>query len=257
MRLTLCLFLCLGALLPADAENPQYTGPQYIAGVKAARPKGGVYVRARLVQGKTVLQIQIKRRSLPDGSTEQLYQVTFPKERKGESLLLHVKGSTFSGSVFTPGGGVHALSSADRRHGIFGTDLTIEDLMADFFDWKQQKITGHEPVGQVPCVVIESKPEGGGKGPSKAVSWIDEKRYVPMRVEVFDGGEKPARIVDSDRIMQVSSGYYLPTSFTVTTVATGSKTAVEGSSSKGDINYTDADFSEKAMQEVTLPPSGS
>ena len=257
MRLILCLVLCFGAVCSVFAEKKELSGPEYIAGVKAANPKGGVYLRARLVQGKSVMQIQIKRRSLPDGSNEQLYQVIFPKERKGEAMLLHTKGSTFSGSLFTPGKGVKALTSADRRHNIFGTDLTIEDLMADFYDWKHQEITGHEAVGPVPCVIIESKPEGGSKGPSKAVSWIDEKRYVPMRVQVYDGGTKPARTVLSDKITQVSNGYFIPYMFTVTTEATGSKTSVEGSSSKGDINYTDADFSEKAMQEVTLPPSGS
>ena len=257
MRTRLTTLFSLAVFCLCNAQNHELTGPEFIAGVKAAKPKGGVYVRARLVQGKTVMQIQIKQRHLADGSTDQLYQVTFPKDRKGESLLLHTKGSTFSGKQFIPGQGLCSLTGADRRHGIFGTDLTIEDLMADFFDWRSQKITGHEKVGAVPCAVIESKPDSGSKGPSKALSWIDEKRYVPMRVQIFDDGEKPARIVDSDKVMQVSSGYYLPVSFTVTTTATGSKTSVEGSSSKGDINYSDADFSEKALQEVTLPPSGN
>ncbi|MDB6139809.1 MAG: hypothetical protein JWO94_2881 [Verrucomicrobiaceae bacterium] len=257
MRLILCLALCLGAFLPARAETKTFTGPEYVAGVKAAKPKGGVYIRARLVQGKTVMQIQIKRRALPNGGSDQLYQVIFPKERKGESVLLHLSGSSISGSQFTPAGGVRPIGGGDRHLSVFGTDLTIEDMLADFYDWKQQTITGHESLGPVPCVVIESKPDHGGSGPSKAVSWIDEKRYVPMRVQVYDGGSKPARVVDTEKVIQVSSGYYLPVTFTVTNMATDSKTLVEGSSSKDGINYTDADFTEKAMQQVGPPPSGN
>ncbi|MDB6072908.1 MAG: hypothetical protein JWO89_548 [Verrucomicrobiaceae bacterium] len=257
MRLTLCFALCLLAFLPGHAETRTFTGPEYVAGVKAAKPKGGVYIRARLVQGKTVMQIQIKRRSLPDGSSDQLFQVIFPKERKGESVLLHLSGGTLKGSVAAAGGAPRAIGNGDRRMTIFGTDLTVEDLLADFYDWKQQNIIGHESVGPAACAVIESKPDRPGKSPSKAVSWVDEKRYVPLRVHVFDGGDKPARIVDTEKVIQVSSGYYLPVIFTVTNTGTGSKTTVEGSSSKDGINYTDADFSEATMQQVTPPPSGS
>ncbi len=258
MRPTLPLILCLGfATTWSSAETRQLTGPEYMAGARAANPKGGVYIRARLVQGKSVMQIQIKRRGLPGGGSDQLFQVIYPKERMGESLLLHIKGGSVTGSSYKPGGEVRKITAADRRQGVFGTDLTIEDLQSDFFEWKHQEITGHEKVGTVPCVVIESKPDKGGKSPSKVLSWIDEKRYVPERVQVFDGGDKPARIVDTEKVMQTSSGYYLPITLKVTNTATGSQTMVDGSSSKGDVPYTDADFTEQAMQTVGRAPSGS
>ncbi len=256
MRFKLCFALCLLAFLPGHAETRTFTGPEYVAGVKAAKPKGGVYIRAKLSQGSTVLQIQIKRRSLPAGGSDQLFQVIFPKERKGESVLLHVTSSGIKGSQAV-GGKVTPIGNGDRRLSIFGTDLTIEDMLADFYDWKQQNIIGHESIGPVPCAMIESKPDRPGKSPSKAVSWVDEKRYVPLRVHVFDGGDKPARVVDTEKVIQVSSGYYLPVTFTVTNTATSSKTTVEGSSSKDGINYSDADFTEAVMQQVTPPPSGS
>lgn len=257
MHLKLCIALCLLAILPGHAETRTFTGPELVAGVKAAKPKGGVYIRAKLAQGKTVLQIQIKRRSLPDGSSDQLFQVIFPKERKGESVLLHVSSSGIKGSQAGATGAPRAIGNGDRRLSIFGTDLTIEDMLADFYDWRQQNIIGHESIGPVPCAMIESKPDRPGKSPSKAVSWVDEKRYVPLRVQIFDGGDKPARVVDTEKVIQVSSGYYLPVTFTVTNMSTDSKTTVEGSSSRDGIPYTDADFTEAVMQQVTPPPSGN
>lgn len=256
MRLLIALpCFCLSALALADAPAHSYTAGEYMAGAKAAQPQGGVYIRARLLQGSSVMQIQIKRRGHAGGSNDQLLQVLFPKERKGESLLLHVKGGGFQGESLKPGGAPQALGGGDRRLPVFGTDLVVEDLITDFFDWKKQTITGHETLGAVPCVVIESRPDQAGKGPSKVVTWLDEKRYVPMRVQVYDGGDKPARTVDTDKVMQVSSGYYLPIAFTITSTASGSKTSVEGSSSKAGLPFTDADFSEQAMQQVTPPPS--
>lgn len=257
MRIILPLLLCLGFASAHGAETRQLSAAEYMAGAKAARPKGGVYIRARLVQGKTVMQIQIKRRNLSNGASDQLYQVIYPKERLGESLLLHITGSSFTGISFKPGGAPHKLTGADRRTGVFGTDLTIDDALADFFDWKHHVIIGHENAGPVPCAVIESKPDRAGSGPSKTVSWIDEKRYVPMRVQVFEGGDKPVRTVDTESVMRTSSGYYMPTKLTITSSATGAQTTVDGSSSKADVPYTDADFTEQAAQKVTPAPGGS
>ena len=51
---------------------------------------------------KETLQLQIKERRTK-GASEVVYQVLFPKERKGESVLLKKIGTgSASGSVFVP-----------------------------------------------------------------------------------------------------------------------------------------------------------
>jgi hypothetical protein len=248
--------LCL-VLTPLLAQEKAPSAAQLIASVKAAKPVGGVYARVRMEQtlaaGKTTLQVQVKRRTTATGTSEHLYQVLFPKERKGEALLLRINGKGFTGSRFVPGKGVTALKPTDRRVPLFGTDLTVEDLLADFLDWSQHSTTGHENVGSVPCTVIESKPSGGSAGPSKVVTWIDEKRLATMRIHIYDGGAKPTRSVETGKLIRGDSGYYIPASFTISTAATGSSTLLEGVRSDNGLTFTDADFTEAAMQVITGP----
>ena len=76
-------------------------GPQLAAKLRA-KETGSTLVRIRMVDGKgQTLQVQIKSRV--SGSTaDVVYQILFPKERKGESVLLHRSGNKFSATLFTP-----------------------------------------------------------------------------------------------------------------------------------------------------------
>jgi hypothetical protein len=87
--------------------------------------------------------------------------------------------------------------------------------------------------------------------------WIDEKRYATMRIEFFGSGEKPAKTVTTQKVMRESSGFYAPVIFTVTDHTSGASTRVEGVRSESDVNYSDADFTEAALQSVTPAPGKS
>lgn len=256
MRYALLIAALLPALCLAQEKNP--TAPQLIAAVKAARPPGSLYARLRMEHkgagGRSeVLQVQLKRRQTADGS-ETLYQLLFPKERKGEALLLRVKGGAFSGALFAPGQGRRALKPSDRTMGVFGTALTIDDAVAEFLDWPQQETVGKEKEGGVPCTVVESRAPKSSASPIKRVkSWIDDARLTAMKAEFFRSGDQPARTVITHKVMRGSTGYYAPVSFTVTDHATGAATKVEGVRSDRDVTFTDADFSDAAMEAIASP----
>ena len=258
------LFTLLILLLPvlSSAQDKSYSAPELIAAMKAARPSGGLYARLRLEHqvsgGKPViLQVQLKRRSVSGGGSETLYQILFPKERKGESLLLRVNGESFSGIAYTPGQPKRALKPAERASGIFGTALTLDDAIAGFLNWDNHQITGREKVGNAQCTVVESTPAGGssGAGVNRVRSWIDESRLTAMRVELFAGGDQPIRTVMTHKALKGKSGYYAPVSLTVTDQKSGATTKVEGVRADSDLVYTDADFSDAALESLTVPAS--
>ena len=64
--------------------------------LSALRQNGASYVRVRMeIKGATkeTLQLQIKERRTKN-SSEVVYQVLYPKERKGESVLLRKSGNS-------------------------------------------------------------------------------------------------------------------------------------------------------------------
>jgi hypothetical protein len=260
MRCALLSVLLLAIFGPtlASAQSRTFTARELIAGVKAAKPSGALYARLRMEhrepqKDSVVLQVQVKRRTLANGASESLLQLLYPRERKGEGLLMRIKGESFSGATFTPGKGLRALKPSDRDTGVFGTALAVEDLTAGFLDWPVQEIVGKEQEGSVPCTVVELR--AAKTSASRVRCWIDEKRFATMRVEIFGSGEKPVKSVTTQKVMRNDKGYFAPVNFTVTDHLSGAVTKVEGVRSDDDVKFTDADFADPALQTVT-PASG-
>ncbi len=208
-------------------------------------------VRQPAAGGKMVLQLQVKSQRAK-GSTDMVYQILWPKERKGEGFLLRKSGGRApTGSVFTLPDSLVPLTAAKMNDGIFGSDLSYEDLVENFFAWDNQAITGTETVDRVPCQILESKPGGGDRsGYSKVRSWIDTKRMIPLRVEKYSGAGKLVKRIDTTKVAKDDTGKSVAASFSIQRPGQDSITEIEGSNIKHDVNFTAADFTPEALRSL-------
>ena len=210
--------------------------------MEISKPSGG---------GKTVLQLQVKSRRTKS-ATDIVYQVLWPKERKGESFLLRKSGDRApTGSVFTLPDSLAAISGSKMKDGIFGSDLSYEDLVENFFAWENQTIVGTETVDRVACQILESKPGKGDRATyPKVRSWIDTKRMVPLRVEKYSDSGKLAKRIDTTRVAKDDTGRVVAASFSMQRPGQDSLTEIEGSSSKHDVTFADSDFTPEALRTL-------
>src|ERR1700744_1331824 len=130
MNVLRCTLLFLAAILAiafcpssfADPASP-VSASELASKLSGMREGGSSYIRLRMeIKSATpqVLQLQIKQR-LTSGAAEILYQVLFPKERKGEAVLLRRTGSrAASGTLFTPPTTVRSIN--DLKEPLFGSD---------------------------------------------------------------------------------------------------------------------------------------
>src|SRR3982751_2240923 len=78
------------ALACVEAADPASD----LAAALRAKEEGSTFIRVRMQSGSAenqILQLQIKSR-VSDAISDIVYQVLFPKERKGEAVLLHRSG---------------------------------------------------------------------------------------------------------------------------------------------------------------------
>ena len=248
----------LGAELRAEDSLP--TAAAMAASLSAGLQDGSAVVRLKLdvrqptAGGKTALQLQIKSRRTKT-ATELVYQILWPKERKGESFLLRkTPGNSVSGSIFLLPNTLRPLTTAQLKEGIFGSDLTYEDLAENFYTWEHQTVVGTENIGRVACQILESKP-GKGDNTSYSIvrSWIDPKKMVPMRVEKFVSGGQMARRIETTRVAEDDTDRLVPASFSVQRPGKDSVTELEGSKSRHGVTFTDADFTPEGLKTMTTP----
>ncbi len=241
----------------AESAAPM-TASDLAARLSAFRQNGASHVRLRMeIKGATTetLQLQIKERRTTN-SSEVVYQVLYPKERKGESVLLRKIGNRpASGSVFVPPNTLRPIG--DLKEPLLGSDLSYEDVIENFFAWDQQAIVGTEKVDGVKCSILESKPGQDERSIYGSVrSWIDVRRLVPLRVEKYDSSGQMLRRIDTTRVA-ASGDHKIPAVLTVSGARGNSSTLIDGSSIRYDVTYTDRDFTVESLQELAPPRRSS
>ena len=238
------------------AENPSLiTANDLASRLSTLRQDGASYVRLRMeIKGATneTLQLQIKERRTK-ASAEVVYQVLYPKERKGESVLLRKTGTLpASGSVFVPPNTVRPIG--DLKEALLGSDLAYEDVIDNFFGWEQQSIVSTQEVQGVKCTILESKPGKDEHSIYGSVrSWLDLRRLVPLRVEKYASSGQLVRRIETTRVV-ADAGRHIPADLTVDGARPDSSTLLDGSRIRHNVTYTDRDFTIEGLKELAAPP---
>src|SRR6266567_8757339 len=133
----------------------------------AARNSETVSIRAKLTVTdpasgvRNATQILVKQRRAGEVRT-LLYQVLWPPSRKGEALCLEKSDSgVVTGFFFEPPDKVTPFAPAHSQDAYLDSNLSIEDLTEDLWQWPSQKITGEEVVNGEVCQILDSSPPAG------------------------------------------------------------------------------------------------
>ena len=216
-----------------------------------AKESGSSFVRIRMQVAAATLQIQIKSR-VSASAADIVYQILFPKERKGESVLLHRSGNSFTGTLFRPPDTLKQLGAGEMTQPLFGSDLSYEDIIDNPFTWSQQTIVGTENVDRFSCQVLESKPGKDHNSSYASVkSWIDASRMVPLQIEKYDSSGKVLRRINITRML-LNGGDSLPADLEVSG-SRGSVTFITGSGIKRGLNYPQTEFTPDGLKQLNAP----
>lgn len=259
---TAIVLACILGAHPGNAAEPtKFSASDLAARLSALQQNGSSHIRLRLAvkdpsaTKASVLQIQILQRRTPS-STDVIYQVLWPKERQGESVLLKKSGSQApTGIHFLPPDTTYPLASRDMKDPLFESDLSYADLIENFFAWDSQTLVGEEAIGKVNCQILESRPGAGQSSIYSSVrSWIDTERMVPLRVEKFSAPGQSARRIETTRVSK-EDGQNIPANMTIQGPRKNSSTEVEGSRLNSRVQYADRDFTPEAVKELKKPKS--
>lgn len=256
MKALSCLLaatLLAAVSLPAADAPATLSAPELAAKMSALQKDGSALVKLKLDTGGATTQVQIKQRR-SGGSTDLVYQVLWPKERMGEGVLLRRSGGSFSGAERSLPDNVKALDGGQLKDSLLGSALSYADVVENFFDWSQQAIVGTEVVDRATCQILESKPGKGDRSPYSAVrTWVDTRRFVPLKIEKYAAGGQAARRITTTRVVTDDMGRHIPANLTIQNLQTGATTDLDGSRLKHGVAFTDQDFTAEGIKNVAAP----
>jgi Outer membrane lipoprotein-sorting protein len=239
----------------AETAAPALSADELAAQMNAAS-QGNALVRARLEvrsldgDNKRVMQLEIKQRRTKE-RTDLVYRVLWPNERQGEAVILHQEaGQRPGGSVVQPSHSVRPIEASQMESGLFGSDLSYQDAVENFFGWEKQSIVGSAVINRVECQILESRPGSSDISIyAKVRSWIDPHRFVPLRVEKYSGAGDLIRRIDTTRVAQDQRHHPIPANLVVHGPRKNSVTELDGIRINQDVTFTDDDFSTADVQK--------
>jgi len=241
--------------IPAAETAPATISAGELASRMNAARQGNAVIRARLEVrspdgGKRVFQLQIKERRTATAA-DLAYQVQWPKERKGETVFFHQDSDgTARATVVAPPAPVRVLEASQMGEGLFGSDLSYQDAIENFFAWKDQAITGSEAIDGVECQILESKPGKSGVSTyAKVRSWIDVRRLVPMRIEKYSAAGQVVRRIDTTYVGRDQRDRFIPAKLTVRSPSKDSITEFDGARIEQGMQFTDRDFTPETISK--------
>lgn len=228
--------------LPAEL-----TARQLMDQVLAARQTTGFSARGRMVitkagqPGKTV-QFLLKGRHTAAGS-DFLYLALYPAAEKGRAVVVHRdKAGALTGFLREPDGKTTTLNAPLRRQPLFGSDLTVEDLTADFWHWPAPEFQGAEKVCRRDCRIIETRdPKPDKNGPALVRLWISPETSLPLRIEFWSTANEMLRRTECTNVVK-SGGRYNMEELTIESPAAGQRTALDFSKGARDLTIPAEEF---------------
>jgi hypothetical protein len=257
---TLLVGVLLACPLSLSAED---NGGSALAGrLNAQQQDGSSFIRLRMEiqqpagSKQATLQLQLKQRRTAT-TMEVVYQILWPKERAGESVLLRkTEGQAATGAVFIPPGTLRTLDAGQMKGALFGSALTYADVVENFFAWSHQAIIGAERVGRVDCQILESKPGKSDRTVYAAVrTWVDTRRLVPLRIEKYLASGRVARRIDTTRVV-TEDHRAMPANLSVSDPEKNSMTELDGANIKRGVAFDGSTFTPEGLKVTTPPRAG-
>ena len=83
-------------------------------------------------------------------------------------------------------------------------------------------------------------------------TWVDPRRYVPLRIEKYDGSGKLVRQISTTRVL-LEGAESVPANLSVRGPR-GTVTEIDGSRLKRGVTYDDVEFTVDGLKQLSAPP---
>jgi hypothetical protein len=201
------------------------------------------------IEARRVAQIRVKSRREPD-VTRLLYEVLWPAADKGNVLSLERSATgSLKGFHLAPGNEIAPITTAALQTRYLDSDLTVEDLIEDFWQWPDATAAGEEQVERELCKIINLRPPSGARSSYSLVrAWISIEKTVPMRIVKFDRSGKPKEFA-VQKIMR-KDDLWVPVVTRIQTPGSSRHTLFEISGGERDVDIPPQDFSLEKLKRA-------
>lgn len=175
-----------------------------------------------------------------------------PGDVKGTAFLSYThKQGTDDQWLYLPAlGKVKRISSRNKAGSFMNSEFAFEDIASQEVEKYTYKYLKDDTHDGIPVFVVEQDPIDGKSGYSKIHTYIDQQRYIPLKINFFDrGGQKKKTLLFTD-YHQYKDKFWRADKQLMQNHLTGKSTLLKSKDWKFGLPYTDKDFNKNSLARV-------
>jgi len=151
-----------------------------------------------------------------EGLDYSIMQFSSPADVAGVAMLsMEQEDGETSQWLYMPAlGRTRRIASSSKDDSFMGSDFSFEDLEARNVDKDRHELLNNENLNRRMCWKIRSVPVQESAY-SQRISWIDQERLLPLKVEFYDSRGDLWKQLDTEDVQQIQ-GYWTPMKMTMT-----------------------------------------
>jgi len=133
-------------------------------------------------------ELRIRQLEVPDDGDKLLVVFDTPKSIKGTALLsFSHKREPDDQWLYLPAiKRVKKIASNNKSGPFLSSEFAYEDLTAQEVEKFNYRLLRIEPLGELPCYVVERTPLDSNSGYSRQVVWLDQAELRVQQIEYYD-----------------------------------------------------------------------
>lgn len=145
---------------------------------------------------------------------------------------------------------VKRISSSNKSGPFVGSEFSFEDLTSSEVDKYKYKWLRDEPLGDIPCFVVERYPLYDNSGYTRQIVWTDQAEYRPMKIEFYDRKNTLLKTLVLQNYRQYQQKYWRALTMTMKNHHTGKSTVLNFEEFRFGLNIDENTFTASRLKRA-------
>ncbi len=175
-----------------------------------------------------------------------------PADVKGTAFLSHThKVGPDDQWLFLPAlKKVKRISSSNKAGAFMNSEFAYEDIASQEVEKYTYVFLGEENLNGKKVLVNAADPVDPKSGYSKLHVYIDAERYIPVKIDFYDRGERLKKTLLMKGYQQYKGKYWRAKTWTMTNHQTGKATVLTQNNWMFDNGFSERDFNKNSLSRI-------
>jgi len=175
-----------------------------------------------------------------------------PADVKGTAFLsfTHKQGSDDQWLFLPALKRIKKISSSNKAGAFMNSEFAFEDIASQEVEKYNYTFLRDDVFDGIPVFVNESVPVDPKSGYSKIEVWIDQNRYIPLKIDFYDRGSRHKKTLQLSDYKQYLNRYWRAGTWSMQNHQTGKSTILKMQNWKFKNGFTEDDFNKNSLSRA-------